>query len=130
MRYLITSLIAIFCVSWTTQALSSQGSESQVPESSKANSSSPSVKKKIVTTQTCTQHSDCVLVNTDCCPCSSGGNMKAVHQSLVESHNQKIKQQCSSTSSDLACPEVYLCGKWKAECINSSCKAVEKTPPS
>ena len=118
MRYLIL-FTAIACVYCTAQ-------KSSQPVLKSDEVSPSSVEDKTPATQKCTQHSDCVLVNAECCPCSSGGSMKAVHQSLVESHNKQIKQQCSA-SPNLFCPEVYLCGKWEVECVQSSCKAVKKT---
>ena len=122
-KYLIL-LFAVVCLSCTGLPSSTQSPGQQ--------QNLHSAKEDISVTKSdsedkCTQNSDCVLVNANCCPCSSGGRMEAVHQSLVGSYNEKIKQKCTPLLPSLFCPEVYLCKKWKAECVDSACKILDVT---
>lgn len=71
----------------------------------------------------CTNNEDCALVIESCCPCSSGGNEIAIHQSLVANHNAEKQRRCGSFSG--SCPTVYLCEQKRAECANSQCKAID-----
>ena len=73
------------------------------------------------TNPTCNTDADCVLVNKDCCGCSSGGESVAVHRSQVESYNREWEQECSSDRISVHCPSVNVCNKYQVQCYNSQC---------
>jgi len=72
----------------------------------------------------CAKDSDCVIVGTDCCPCSSGGSQKAINRDYFLQWNSKIAEECSSET--IACAQFYNCKADSAACENSKCVLVER----
>jgi len=70
-------------------------------------------------TYACTQDSDCVMANSSCCPCSSGGRLVAVNVNHVD----RVTPDPGSCPEDLMCPMVYMCFG-RAACVDNVCTVV------
>lgn len=66
----------------------------------------------------CTEHSDCIFVNQECCPCQNGGSRTAINKDFLKMWNDHL--ECPE---DLNCSMVYLCNPNVApRCVNNVCK--------
>ena len=64
------------------------------------------------------QDSPNVLVQADCCPCRSGGQLMSVHEDQVLSHQENLRNNCSG---DVVCPMSYNCYNWRVLCQTFRC---------
>lgn len=67
----------------------------------------------------CSQDSDCVKVQTSCCPCALGGQEKCVGYNLLRNYQDNL-EACPS-SEKLICPAMYGCEIISCGCINGTC---------
>ena len=65
----------------------------------------------------CEKDSDCVITETRCCPCNSGGEDMCVSKSERESYIEELKD-CSE---NLLCAQVFSCSVESCGCINGEC---------
>lgn len=65
----------------------------------------------------CTQDSDCVKVQSGCCPCNMGGEKICVPKDQEQSYLDKIAN-CSSTT---ICAAVDNCKVTSCQCNNGEC---------
>lgn len=65
----------------------------------------------------CLFNGDCVKVQTECCPCSSGGSEKCVAKSEAASYEGKLK----NCSKELFCAQVYNCNISECKCKEGRC---------
>ena len=68
----------------------------------------------------CAEDSDCVLMQTTCCPCESGGVEKCVSKSEVGDYEEKLLE-CPA---DLICAEIYNCKIESCSCVDGNCTEV------
>ena len=72
-------------------------------------------KESIKTGKECNADSDCVKVQTSCCPCNSGGEEKCVPKNEAENY----KLNCSK---EIFCAQVYNCKIEKCSCEEGKCQ--------
>lgn len=74
----------------------------------------------------CNNNSDCVLVNSNCCPCRAGGGVICINKKYFGDWDQKL--DCRSEIGGLACPTVYLCddNPTGCRCMDNACKGVRE----
>ncbi|MFW6233254.1 MAG: hypothetical protein ACOC3Z_01175 [Nanoarchaeota archaeon] len=65
----------------------------------------------------CNKDSDCVKVQTTCCPCNMGGEEVCV----PASEKEKYEINKSSCPEDLMCTAMYNCNENPCECNNGNC---------
>lgn len=70
----------------------------------------------------CETDSDCVKVQTTCCPCNAGGKEECVSASEVEFYEKKL----SECPENLICTQVYNCKIKSCSCINGECVGNEE----
>jgi len=72
----------------------------------------------------CETDEDCVLINSNCCGCSSGGGKKCLNEEYEESWKSELN--CQEKES-IACPMVYLCDDLPSgcECVDNTCQTTE-----
>jgi len=64
----------------------------------------------------CKSDSDCVIVADDCCPCSQGGQARAIPKKQKDTYEKDRKKRCVETactemmSDDPSCTQVPFCG--------------------
>jgi len=68
----------------------------------------------------CGGNSDCVKVQTTCCPCESGGVEKCVPKSEADDYEKDL-EDCPA---DLICAEVYNCKIESCDCVDGNCTEV------
>lgn len=66
----------------------------------------------------CSQDSDCVKVQTSCCPCSSGGAEKCVPASDGGKYEEELKKCDARTF----CAQVYNCNTSECKCKEGRCE--------
>lgn len=67
----------------------------------------------------CTQDSDCVKVQTSCCPCNMGGQEKCVGYNLLKNYQDNLK--ACSPPDKLVCLAMYNCEITSCGCNNGMC---------
>ncbi|MBS3073416.1 hypothetical protein J4465_01295 [Candidatus Pacearchaeota archaeon] len=67
----------------------------------------------------CTQDSDCVKVQTSCCPCNMGGQEKCVRYNILKNYQDNLNA-CPSQEK-LVCLALYNCEITSCGCINGTC---------
>lgn len=74
----------------------------------------------------CQEDGDCVLVNTSCCSCSSGGGMTCINRGYLDSWLEKLG--CEEEAGKIDCPAVYNCGLQPTgcRCVKDSCQGFFK----
>lgn len=65
----------------------------------------------------CRNDSDCKIIQTSCCPCSSGGQDRCVNLSLASEYELNL----SSCSKTRICAQVYNCKVESCGCVNGKC---------
>lgn len=75
----------------------------------------PSYCVPIDPTVACERDSDCVAVQTSCCPCSMGGEMRAVNAAYADA----VTPSCGF---DVVCPAVYNCRDERPTCVANRCE--------
>ncbi len=72
----------------------------------------------------CETDEDCVLVDSNCCGCSSSGGKKCINKEYEESWVSELN--CEEKES-IACPMVYLCDDLPSgcECVDNTCQTIE-----
>jgi|GEM_PF-811063 len=68
----------------------------------------------------CAQDSDCVKVQTSCCPCEMGGEERCVARSEAESWREKL-QNCSG----IFCIALYNCKISGCKCEEGKCTEIK-----
>ncbi|MDO8517601.1 MAG: hypothetical protein Q7S33_05750 [Nanoarchaeota archaeon] len=66
----------------------------------------------------CQTNSDCVKVQTTCCPCNMGGKEICATKNEAKEYQKKL-ENCSTT--DLICPAMYGCTIQDCKCSNGIC---------
>ncbi len=64
----------------------------------------------------CVSDSDCVKVQSTCCPCSSGGEEKCVNKQEAENYSKNL-ENCG----EVFCAQVYSCIIEKCRCVGGKC---------
>jgi hypothetical protein len=70
----------------------------------------------------CEVDSDCVAIRASCCPCSMGGEMRAVNRE----HEDAVP--ACDISRPLRCPAVYSCNDEVPACVSNRCELVPPAP--
>lgn len=65
----------------------------------------------------CKSGSDCVLQETECCPCSMGGNAECMAKDNATYYQEKL----GDCRKDIACIALYNCKFQGCECRNGKC---------
>ncbi len=65
----------------------------------------------------CSRDSDCVRVQTTCCPCSSGGKEVCV----PKSEKEKYEVNFSECQEQMICAQVYNCNPGTCNCVQGNC---------
>lgn len=68
----------------------------------------------------CRADSDCVKVQTTCCPCSSGGEESCIPESEALNH---LPKDCPPAE-ELNCIALYNCRIKSCACIKGNCEAI------
>lgn len=63
----------------------------------------------------CVVDGDCVIVNTNCCPCESGGEEICVNKDSDLANNNL---ECPD---NLVCPQVFNCKQTPCKCVDGKC---------
>ncbi|MCX8194426.1 MAG: hypothetical protein N3G19_03685 [Candidatus Pacearchaeota archaeon] len=69
----------------------------------------------------CYSHSDCIKVQTTCCPCNMGGNEACMPRAMAQIYEAKLKE-CPSAN-ELICTALYNCKIKNCSCVNGKCVA-------
>lgn len=67
--------------------------------------------------QECTTDSDCVQVQTTCCPCNNGGKQECMANSKAKEYEEKLK----NCQEDIICLSVYNCKRAECSCKENKC---------
>jgi hypothetical protein len=65
----------------------------------------------------CESDADCLIVESRCCPCSSGGDDMCVSVEEGERYIEELKD-CAE---NLLCAQVFSCDVQSCSCINGEC---------
>ncbi|MBI2451912.1 hypothetical protein HYV50_02415 [Candidatus Pacearchaeota archaeon] len=66
----------------------------------------------------CEVDEDCVKVQTECCPCSMGGEEKCVPKEKEDS----FREELSSCQDNLICTALYNCKIESCACVEGKCR--------
>lgn len=76
-----------------------------------------SIIKGLIDEQECSIDSDCVQIETTCCPCSNGGKQECVSDSKAKEYEEKLKN-CPENP---RCLSVYNCKMTGCICKGNKC---------
>jgi len=123
--FFIILLLLVFLVFLLVQSrnLSVQNNENQEINESQSEigvgSSIPQLPVDSDDQTDCKTDSDCVIVQTSCCPCEMGGQEVCVS----ESNQYLFEEKLELCNEDLYCPAVYNCLINSCICNNGKCEA-------
>ncbi len=69
----------------------------------------------------CNTSSDCIKIETSCCPCSSGGEEICGNMKQLEKY-EKEKENCGD---NIFCVAMYNCHITECDCIDNKCTSIE-----
>jgi len=78
-------------------------------------------KQKIENSKICFSDSDCIKVQTSCCPCNMGG----VEQCILKKESLKYSKELLNCSINQICSAVYSCKISSCSCVKGECIANE-----
>jgi len=68
----------------------------------------------------CYSDTDCVKVQTTCCPCNMGGVEQCLPSSMASIYKDRLNNSCPPQE-QLVCTALYNCKETKCTCINGKC---------
>ncbi len=73
----------------------------------------------------CSQDSDCVLVQAGCCNCNHGGQNTAINKNHEESYINNVSSECAAVSCIAVISDHPSCSdQAEAKCIENRCEVI------